>query len=84
MSNPMTEGERQILNEIGSLRREVNDGFRETRQNLNRAHKRIDETDKDVAEVKQKVAVNGTKIGIFMVFVTAIGHAISSWAKSKF
>lgn len=84
MGQGMTDGERQILNEIGNLRREVNDGFRETRQNLNRAHKRIDETDKDVAEVKQKVAVNGTKIAFFMVFVTSVGHLVSSWVKSKF
>jgi len=79
----MTEGERQILNEIGSLRREVNEGLRESRKDVSHAHTRIDEVNKAVAGVKQKVAVNGTKIGLFMIFITAVGQAISSWAKSK-
>ena len=80
----MTEGERQILNEIGSLRSDMNAGFRETRDDIKGAHKRIDKTDEDVGDLKQKVAVQGTKIGLFMVFITTIGHAITSWAKSKF
>lgn len=60
----MTDGERQILTEISNLRREMNDGFRETRKDVKSAHVRIDEVEREVAEIDKKVAINKTKLGV--------------------
>lgn len=84
----MTEGEKTILAEIRSVRKHVDDGFRECRDDIGKVHSRIDETDKEVAKAKEIALVNKTKVGTFiagMVFVfTGIGTLISHWLKSKF
>lgn len=77
----MTEGERQILTEISNLRKEMNDGFRETRKDIKSAHIRIDEVEKEVAGVDKKVAINKTKLGFFALLLTGGTKALDFFIK---
>ncbi len=65
----MNEGQKIIFQAISDLRKEMNDGFRETRNDVKGAHKRIDEIEKDVAAIDKKVAINKTKLGFFAILL---------------
>lgn len=77
----MTEGERQILTEIGNLRKEMNEGFREIRADVKGAHVRIDKADGDIAEVEKSVAVTKTKLGIFALIIFGGSKAVDFFIK---
>lgn len=77
----MTDGQKILFDAISDLRKEVNDGFRETRNDIKSAHKRIDEVEREVADVDKKVAINKTKLGFFALLIAGGSKALDFFIK---
>jgi|LULL01.1.fsa_nt_gb hypothetical protein len=77
----MSDGEKILFDLISEIRKDINDGFKESRQDHQRAHKRIDQVEKEIAAVDKKVAINKTKLGVIGLIIVGGTKALDFFIK---